>query len=310
MLRELLVVVDAERGRLRSRDGFSCVNSGIWPTSGTFTIKKWSAPSPASVEIAATSGSAPAVTALGRCWPGRVDDVVAADHQDIERVRVCVDPCEGAIGVDLLANLMPTGDVVAVGSADGVVRSRRNTGACRHQREALALSPRLWASSWNRDRSVGEAVVEARRMAKGPVRSSARLPLSERLSPNTNSAEKPAACAADPRAARSNRGRRAQKSYAKRICEPFGVSPGRVFTPQPLSAVMMPRGRHESEPPAGAWRTFTPGIDWSAIQRRPARRQAAELFGAVFLTPRHRWVRGAHAGRVGSPGRNNIVKSC
>jgi hypothetical protein len=39
-----------------------------------------------------------------------------------------------------------------------------------------------------------------------------------------------------------------------------------------------------SQPPAGDGERSR-GIDWSAIQRRSARRQAAELFGAVFLTP-------------------------
>jgi hypothetical protein len=46
-----------------AKPGFSCANSGMIPTFGTFTTKKCLAPSSASVEISITSVSTPSVIA-------------------------------------------------------------------------------------------------------------------------------------------------------------------------------------------------------------------------------------------------------
>ena len=78
-------------------DGSSCVNSGMSPTFGTFTTKKCLAPSPDSVEIAANSVSTPAVIAPAPVPQRRIADVIAANHDDIERIRVGMVRYESAI---------------------------------------------------------------------------------------------------------------------------------------------------------------------------------------------------------------------
>ena len=107
---------------------------------------------------------------------GRIADVVAADHDDIKRIRVRVARGVCAVGADLTEKVdadrrrrgrRSTGDgVVRSGHEGNAAEQARRILKAGHPQGGLEAKPQILREPRNRDRPVGEAVVDARRIGK------------------------------------------------------------------------------------------------------------------------------------------------